>query len=96
MKQIIVFAGTTEGRLLSEWLSGEGLKVLACVATEYGSLLMKDQEHLEVRQGRLTRDEMKLLFQSSLWYWMPHTLMRQRYPKIYEPPVKAPDVNIFD
>ncbi|MCI8558636.1 MAG: precorrin-6Y C5,15-methyltransferase (decarboxylating) subunit CbiT [Lachnospiraceae bacterium] len=63
MKQIIVFAGTTEGRLLSEWLSGEGLKVLACVATEYGSLLMKDQEHLEVRQGRLTRDEMKLLFQ---------------------------------
>lgn len=62
MKQIILFAGTTEGRQLSEWLSGEGLDVLACVATEYGSLLMKEQEHLEVRKGRLTKEEMEHLF----------------------------------
>lgn len=62
MKQIILFAGTTEGRQLSEWLSGEGLDVLACVATEYGSLLMKEQEHLEVRKGRLSKEEMEHLF----------------------------------
>lgn len=62
MKQIIVFAGTTEGRLLSEWLSGEGLSVLVCVATEYGSLLMKEGENLEVRKGRLSREEMVHLF----------------------------------
>lgn len=62
MKQIILFAGTTEGRQLSEWLSGEGLDILACVATEYGSLLMKEQEHLEVHKGRLSREEMEHLF----------------------------------
>lgn len=62
MKQIIVFAGTTEGRLLSEWLSKEGLPVLACVATEYGSLLMKAGENLEICQGRLSREEMEQLF----------------------------------
>ena len=62
MKQIILFAGTTEGRQFSEWLSGEGLDVLACVATEYGSLLMKAQEHLEVRKGRLSKEEMEHLF----------------------------------
>lgn len=62
MKQIILFAGTTEGRQFSEWLSGEGLDILACVATEYGSLLMKEQEHLEVRKGRLSKEEMEQLF----------------------------------
>ena len=64
MKQIILFAGTTEGRRLSEWLSGEGLDILACVATEYGSLLMKEQEHLEVRKGRLSKEEMEHLFRT--------------------------------
>lgn len=64
MKHIVVFAGTTEGRLLSDWLSREGLKVLACVATEYGSLLAREGEGLEVRQGRLSRGEMKELFEA--------------------------------
>ena len=64
MKQIIIFAGTTEGRLLSEWLSGEGLEVLACVATEYGSLLVREGEHLHIHQGRLTREEMAQLLKA--------------------------------
>lgn len=63
MEQIIIFAGTTEGRLLSQWLSGEGLKVLACVATEYGSLMVKEGDQLRVHQGRLSREEMEQLFQ---------------------------------
>ncbi len=64
MKQIIIFAGTTEGRLLSEWLSGEGLEVLACVATEYGSLLVREGEHLHIHQGRLPREEMAQLLKA--------------------------------
>ena len=63
MKQIIVFAGTTEGRQLSEWLAGEGLEVLACVATEYGSHLVREEDHLHVRQGRLTQEEMAQLLE---------------------------------
>ena len=64
MKQIIVFAGTTEGRQLSEWLAGEGLEVLACVATEYGSHLVREEDHLHVRQGRLTQEEMAQLLEA--------------------------------
>ena len=39
MKQIIVFSGTTEGRLLSQALGRRGIPALACVATEYGGQL---------------------------------------------------------
>lgn len=62
MKQVILFAGTTEGRRLGHWLAGEGIEVLACTATAYGSLLLKEQEHLEVRAGRLDCEEMQRLF----------------------------------
>ena len=36
MAKICVFAGTTEGRQLVEFLSGQRVQVRACVATEYG------------------------------------------------------------
>ena len=35
MKSVIVFAGTAEGRTLSEYLSGRQIPVTACTATEY-------------------------------------------------------------
>lgn len=63
MKQVIVFAGTTEGRTLAEWLAAEGVDTLCCVATEYGKELMKPEPGLEVCQGRLTAEEMKELFE---------------------------------
>lgn len=63
MKQVIVFAGTTEGRILAEWLAAEGVDTLCCVATEYGKELMKPEPGLEVRQGRLTAEEMRELFE---------------------------------
>ena len=50
MKQVILFAGTTEGRRLGHWLAGEGIEVLACTATAYGSLLVKEQEHLDCEE----------------------------------------------
>lgn len=67
MKQLIIFAGTTEGRLFSEWLSGEGIETLACVATEYGSLLAQEREHLKVHRGRLSREEMVRLFKEEAY-----------------------------
>ncbi|MDD3169004.1 MAG: precorrin-6A reductase, partial [Eubacteriales bacterium] len=63
MPNLLVFAGTTEGRALLEALSrgidGSGLTVYACVATDYGKeLLPEGLEHIQVRSGRLTEDEM--------------------------------------
>lgn len=62
MKQVIVFAGTTEGRQLSAWLAAAGVETLCSVATEYGELLVEKQPHLSVHQGRLFPEEMEQLF----------------------------------
>ena len=48
MRQVIVFAGTTEGRQLSAWLAAAGVETLCSVATEYGELLVEKQPHLSV------------------------------------------------
>ena len=38
MKKIVIFAGTTEGRRLSEILADAGIAHTVCVATEYGEM----------------------------------------------------------
>ena len=63
MKQVIVFAGTTEGRRVSEWLAASGVETLCSVATEYGELLVEKKPHLTVHQGRLLPEEMEELFE---------------------------------
>ena len=44
MKPVIIFAGTIEGRTLSEYLSGQKVRVTACVATQYGETLLEESE----------------------------------------------------
>lgn len=65
MKRIVIFAGTTEGRSLSEGLAGAGIGHTVCVATEYGKTIMKDDPKVDIRSGRLTEEEMEDLFESS-------------------------------
>ncbi len=62
MAQVIVFAGTTEGRRISEWLAGQGIETLVCVATEYGKQMVRESAHLTVLQGRMEPERMKELF----------------------------------
>lgn len=42
MKEIVLFAGTTEGRRLSEYLSEAGVAHTVCVATEYGKIVLEE------------------------------------------------------
>jgi precorrin-6A/cobalt-precorrin-6A reductase len=63
MSEILIFAGTTEGRKLLESLvqgiEESELVVYACVATEYGKdLLPDDTGQIKVLAGRLSEDEM--------------------------------------
>jgi precorrin-6Y C5,15-methyltransferase (decarboxylating) len=58
MRKVIVFAGTIEGRTLSEYLAGEQVAVTACVATEYGGTLLKEQPGLTVHTGRMDQEQM--------------------------------------
>lgn len=43
MKKIVIFAGTTEGRRLSEILADAKIAHTVCVATEYGEIVMREQ-----------------------------------------------------
>ncbi len=54
-----VFAGTTEGRLLCEWLASRGMRARAYAATEYGGELIDDLPGVEVLTGRLDEREME-------------------------------------
>ncbi|MBQ7795848.1 MAG: precorrin-6A reductase, partial [Lachnospiraceae bacterium] len=58
MKKILIFAGTTEGRLLSETLAAAGIAHIVSVATEYGEMVMKEHPLVEVKCGRMNKEEM--------------------------------------
>ena len=53
MKKVIVFGGTTEGRILAESLANGGIACIYCVATEYGKQAVKESEFIQVRTGRM-------------------------------------------
>lgn len=53
MASILVFAGTTEGRRIAEYLRGHAPEVYVCTATEYGRELVEDGENIHVLAGRL-------------------------------------------
>lgn len=51
--EILIFAGTTEGRLLAEYASRQGIDCFVSVATEYGKSLIQDLENVTVLAGRM-------------------------------------------
>lgn len=61
MKQVLIFAGTTEGRQITEELTGAGISCKVCVATEYGKAMLKEQKGLVILEGRLGQEEMEKL-----------------------------------
>ncbi|MGN0158379.1 MAG: precorrin-6A reductase [Brotaphodocola sp.] len=58
MKEILIFAGTTEGRALSERMASSGMKHIISVATDYGEMVLKKSPYAQVMCGRLTQKEM--------------------------------------
>ena len=61
MDKILLFAGTTEGRRLAEYLSKYGQEAHVCVATEYGEKLIVSGKGLHVHTGRMSGEEMARL-----------------------------------
>ena len=62
MPKLCVFAGTTEGREIAEFLAGQSADVTVCVATEYGETLLPQGEGLHISARPLPREEMAELF----------------------------------
>lgn len=65
MSDLIVFAGTAEGRELSEFLSRSGVSVHVCVATEYGGSLIQNDKNITVSSTRLGDEGMLRLFREN-------------------------------
>ncbi len=59
MYDILLFAGTTEGRTIAEQLQGSGREVCVFTATEYGESLIPEGKGITVQSGRLTTEEME-------------------------------------
>jgi precorrin-6x reductase len=56
--RVVIFGGTTEGRLLAEWCSAHGTAALYCAATELGALSLPA---VTARTGRLDLEGMTAL-----------------------------------
>ena len=63
--KIIIFGGTTEGRLPSHLLAEKGAAVTVCVATEYGCEEQGEAPGVTVLTGRKTVEEMSELLRGS-------------------------------
>ena len=63
MCSVVIFGGTTEGRLLAEFFDRQQIPTYVCVATAYGSSLLPEGDWLTVSDKRLSREEMEALFQ---------------------------------
>lgn len=60
-QNVLVFAGTTEGGEIVDLLARSGVKVHACVATEYGRTSVKEHANVEVSSRPLSPEEMRAL-----------------------------------
>ena len=64
MCKICIFAGTSEGRSLIEALTGRGAAITACVATEYGEVLLGQRSDVRILAGRMNMEEMTALLRA--------------------------------
>ena len=73
-EKVLIYAGTTEGRLLAQELSRAHIACDVHVATEYGQMVMPELAGVKVCVGRLDVEEMRALLKKS---WM----LRIRLPQ---------------
>lgn len=64
MTKICLFAGTTEGRITAEFLSGQDADLTVCTATDYGGQLIAPAPNIRISDRRLNEEEMRAMFAS--------------------------------
>ncbi|MFA9422582.1 MAG: precorrin-6A reductase [Sedimentibacter sp.] len=60
--RICIFGGTTEGRLISKFLSKQDVMIDLFIATEYGQQFVNSLENVNVYQNRLNEKQMVQMF----------------------------------
>lgn len=76
MCKVILFGGTTEGRLLARFLNENQIDTIVCVATEYGGSLLDEGRYISVLEKRLDAAEMEELIRSET----PHLVVDATHP----------------
>ena len=56
---VLLFAGTSEGRKIAEYLDEHKIRSKVCVVSDYGEQLLPKGESLTISVGALTREEME-------------------------------------
>ena len=69
MTEIIIFGGTSEGRILAEYCEKRKIPAAVSVATGYGAGLLPESPWLDVHKGPMDREEMEA--------WI-----RQKHPRL--------------
>lgn len=65
MSQVLLFGGTTEGRILAEYLSHNHIHTYVCVATDYGEKLLPEDQYITSNAKRLTEVEIVNLLEQN-------------------------------
>ena len=76
MNDVLLFAGTTEGRRVAEACRGRNVTLHVCVATEYGEALIEEAENVHVLSGRLNAEGVAALLRETTG--LPVTLWDER------------------
>lgn len=63
MSDVIIFGGTTEGRLLAEYCGEMKISGVVCVVSGYGQQVLPESPYLTVSQKAMAREEMAQLIQ---------------------------------
>lgn len=63
MDNVLIFAGTTEGRRLAEYLAENQVCAHVCVATKYGEQLLPESPYICIHAGRIDQEEMRGLME---------------------------------
>ena len=65
MKHFLIFAGTTEGRKLTEYFLSKETALTVCTATEYGKILLPEHSLLTTISKRLNENDMYELMEKN-------------------------------
>lgn len=52
MSRVLIFGGTTEGRILAEFCACEQMAAVVCVTTDYGAELLQKSEYVQLSVGK--------------------------------------------
>ena len=97
--KIWIFAGTTEGRLLTRYASQMKMKCCVSTATEYGKSVLGENEGIRVISGRMDQSKMRAFIrENNIGLAVDATLhfhLQDKLQKIFAPHAKKKRSNMF-